>query len=380
MDRRILIATLLRERGPTGVQTHIGVVKRHLLTRNFGVSVATPFLNPRPAVYPVFAIRRLVETFNREAGVWWYHYWHYVFLKFALRGILRTSGPVVVYAQCPLSARAALETRIDPANQRVVMAVHFNISLADEWATEGRISPGGQLYRNIKSLEHNVLPRLDGILYVSHFMRATIERNVPAARSVRSAVIPNFIATPDLAASPDSIADLITVGTLDHRKNQAYLLRVLAAATARGRRFTLSVAGDGRDRVTLEKLARTLHVERQVRFLGIRNDIGRLLQSHRAYVHAALMENLSITIVEAMANGLPIFAPPVGGTPEIFSHNVEGMYWSLDDPAAGAEELIDVLDDRPRYAAMRHAARLRFSREFSTEAVADRLTEFLYQS
>ena len=374
---RVLIATLLSERGPTGVQTHICAVKQHLLARGIGVSVATPFLGPKWILYPVFAPRRLLDAVNAEAGVWWYRHWHYILLKLVLRTTLRACGPVVIYAQCPLSARAALETRVDAVNQHVIMAVHFNISHAEEWATERKISRGGRLYREIKSLEQDVLGRLDGLLYVSRFMRATIEQNVPAARAVRSAVIPNFIAEPDRGGSPESIADLITVGALNHRKNQAFLLRVLAAAAQRGRRFTLSVAGDGNARAALEKLARELGIEHQVHFLGFRRDVPRLLRGHRAYVHAAQLENLSITMIEALASGLPVFAAPVGGTPEIFSDNVEGVYWSLDDPAGGAEKLIALLEDGPRYASMRNAARLRFSREFSAEAVAGRLTEFL---
>jgi glycosyltransferase involved in cell wall biosynthesis len=377
MTCRIVIATLLHEHGPTGVQSHFGGVTEHLHGRGLDAAVATPFLGPRWAVYPVFGVRKILDRVSGSASVWWYRYWHFVFLRHVLRGMLRRSGPVVVYAQCPVSARAALEARRDASTQRVIMVVHFNVSQAAEWAGEGRISPGGWLYTHIRSLEEDVLPRLDGIVYVSQFMQSTIEQNVPAARAVRSAVIPNFVS--DLGPRQPGIitGDLITVGTLDHRKNQAYLLHVLAAAAARARRFTLNVVGDGSDRAGLGKLARQLGIEHQVQFLGYRTDARQLLARHRAYVHAARMENLSITLLEALESGLPVFAAPVGGTPEIFADNVEGVYWSLEDPDAGAVRLIEVLDDIPKYRAMQHAARARFARHFSTAAVADRLTNFL---
>jgi glycosyltransferase involved in cell wall biosynthesis len=90
------------------------------------------------------------------------------------------------------------------------------------------------------------------------------------------------------------------------------------------------------------------------------------------------MENLSITLLEALARRLPVFAAPVGGTSEIFSDGVEGVYWSLDDPVGGANKLIEVLEDKPRYARMQTAARLRVQEQFTIDAVGGRLTEFLW--
>ena len=51
----------------------------------------------------------------------------------ALRGLLEEGSNCVIYAQDPLAARAALRARRGPY-QRVVLAVHFRISQADEWA------------------------------------------------------------------------------------------------------------------------------------------------------------------------------------------------------------------------------------------------------
>jgi glycosyltransferase involved in cell wall biosynthesis len=117
---------------------------------------------------------------------------------------------------------------------------------------------------------------------------------------------------------PDFHGDLVSIGTLEPRKNQAYLLRVLAAINAQGRAYTLSLVGQGPDRKQLKDLARELGVAHQVRFLGYRGKAAHLLAGYRAYVHAATMENLSVTVIEALASELPVFAAPVGGIPEIF--------------------------------------------------------------
>lgn len=77
--RPIIFATLLREEGETGVQSHIGVFREYLTTRGKEVRVLTPFANPRPLVYPVFAVRRAIDPLCGPLSVWWYRYWHYHF-------------------------------------------------------------------------------------------------------------------------------------------------------------------------------------------------------------------------------------------------------------------------------------------------------------
>lgn len=375
----ILIATLMRGGGETGVQTHFRLLRDYLVAQGTEATIATPFMYSKWGTHPIFAVRKILDPLNGSASVWWYRFWHYLFLKQVLHARLREEHPIVVYAQCPLSALAALEARAD-ASQKVVMVVHFNISEAEEWAGKGRISRGGWLFRRILALERTVLPRLDAIVYVSRFMKQIVEQMVPDVRVVRSAVIPNFGSRLDTAPPPDVHGDLVSIGTLEPRKNQAYLIRVLAAIKSRGRTYTLSLIGEGPDRGHLEALARQLGVADQIRFLGYRDRAAQLLPGHRAYVHGAMIENLSVTVIEALASGLPVFAAPVGGIPEMLSDGVEGVYWSLDDPLDGANKVIELLENEPRYARMRAAASARFRDQFDINVVARRLSQFLCET
>ena len=59
------------------------------------------------------------------------------------------AGDCVIYAQCPLAARAALRARRG-SHQRVVMAVHFRISQADEWVNMKQIRRDGRVFRAIR--------------------------------------------------------------------------------------------------------------------------------------------------------------------------------------------------------------------------------------
>lgn len=374
---RVLIVTLLAEHGETGVQSHFNSFRVFLERSGYDVLTVTPFRISPVFVYPVFAARRIIDLLSGAASVWWYRYWHYFFLRLALRRALSDGRTAVIYAQCPLSAKAALEARRS-AHPPVVLAVHFNVSQADEWVQKGRLKTDGRLYRAIRGIEARVLPKLDGLVYVSRFMQAQLEQRIPTLREVRAAVIPNFHERETVTRPGAEIAgDLISIGTLEPRKNQRYLLNVLAHAARQGKRYTLTLVGDGPERTALERLARDLGIADLIQFAGFRPNAARLLPGHRVYVHGAVMETFGIVLAEAMGAGLPVMAPPVGGIPEVFRDGVEGRYWPLDDAAEGARRLVDLLEDRDLYLRMSAAAVHRFNEHYEMTKVAGRLRDFL---
>ncbi|TDW94238.1 MULTISPECIES: glycosyltransferase family 4 protein [Kribbella] len=374
LDTEIVMTMLMRRNGGSGVQTHVRTVGQYLDAATRPTSVVNPFSSKDPLLPPVFGARFAIRLFSPQASVWWYRYWHAYYLERALAAHLSGAGPAVVYAQCPVSAAVALRVR---TTQPVVMAAHFNLSQADEWAGKGDIDPSGTMFGAIRSFEEQVLTELDGIVYVSEFARSVLEERMPAIRNVPGIVIPNPVNIPLQGAGAAHTADLITVGAVEPRKNHRYLLEVLAAAARRGHRYTLSVVGDGPDRRALQGLAKALGLGDQVRFLGYQADPPSLMAGHRLYCHTATMENLPIALLEAMAGGLPVVAGAVGGIPEIVRPGQEGQFWPLDDAEAAAGVLIEVLEDPARLQAMSAAATVRAETEFSSEVVGKRLVSFL---
>lgn len=377
MPKKIVIATIMRPEGDTGVQTHCSTYVTYLREVSSQCELITPYSAPLWQVYPVFGFRKLVNFINGEASVWWYRYWHAVFLCMALRRILAPGEPCVAYAQCPLSADAALRARVS-SQQRVVMVVHFNISQADEWAGKGDISEGGRLFQEIRGFETEILPRLDGLVFVSEFMRRELVARIPAIASVPYRVVPNFLHDPDrfeVNTSPTS--DLVCIGTLEPRKNQRYALEIVAASKRIGRPLRLTLVGDGPNRGELEALCQQLDIVDQVNFSGYVKNAARLLSQHRACLHVALVENFPLTLVEALAYGVPIFAPAVGGVPEVFRDGEEGRFIPLDDADSAARLLIEWLDSEATMGKARIAARKRYLGCFEANNVAAKLTAFL---
>jgi glycosyltransferase involved in cell wall biosynthesis len=375
-DNRLIIATTLRERGITGVHTHFLQLIRYLQDRGDSIELVTPFSWGGPLINPVFGSRFLLEPFSGSAGVWWHRQWHEVFLYRALRRRLAAVDDCVIYAQCPPAARAALRAR-QGRHQRVVLAVHFRISQADEWADKGKIARGGGFFRAIRSLERAVVPAVDGMVYVSKWGQDSLVGWLPEASSVPSAVIPNFVVPQVVRPRPAQIGDLVSVANLDTVKNHRYLLRTLVAAKANGRVYTLDIYGEGPLRKELERDAESLGVRQQVRLQGFQPDVRDRLPGYRAYVHASYSESLPLAIIEAMAAGLPIVAGAAGGVAELLDDGVEGRLWPLDDPVRAAQLLIGLVDDEATRAAAAQAAAARFRRDFDVQVVGPRLRSFL---
>jgi glycosyltransferase involved in cell wall biosynthesis len=81
------------------------------------------------------------------------------------------------------------------------------------------------------------------------------------------------------------------------------------------------------------------------------------------------VETFGLTLVEAMAFGLPVIAPPVGGPVEIVTHGTDGYCIDSRDVAALREAVLKLADDPETYKAMARAARKR-AQDFSFEAYA----------
>ncbi len=373
-----MVASILRPEGTTGVHTHVRELQRACATRGIPVEVVTPFSIDRLLSAPVMGLRLVIDRLSGAASVAWYYHWHELFLRWGLRRRLSRVTGAVVYAQGPREARAALRARRDPG-QQVVMVVHYLTSQADEWVDKLCLRRGGLVFRHLRRVEATVIPRLDGIVYVSAAARTSLLEWLPAAAPVPSAVIYDFVRGDDAPRPAGPRRDLVTIGGLIEVKNHRYLLEVLAVAKRRGHAYTLDLVGEGPLRRTLEEAARRLDVEAQVRFLGARHDARRLLPGYRVYVHASYRESLSLAVIEAAAAGLPVVAADRGGVREVCDEQHGATFWPLDDPDRAAEVLVELMEDEESQRRAATASASRFRDAFDADVVAPRLLSFLFE-
>lgn len=160
-----------------------------------------------------------------------------------------------------------------------------------------------------------------------------------------------------------------TVGRLVPVKDQATLLDAVAILRNRGVRVTTVIAGDGPLRERLREKAVSLGIAADVRLLGHRSDVDRVLAALDVFVLSSVSEGLSNTILEAMATGVPVVATRVGGADELVVDGVTGTLISAGSPDGLATALEELLLDGVQREAMGTAARRRAESEFSLPTV-----------
>ncbi len=125
----------------------------------------------------------------------------------------------------------------------------------------------------------------------------------------------------------------------------------LLAATHRlqedGLDIVVLLAGDGERRTALEETSRTLGLGDRVRFLGIRADVARLLHASDVLVlpSRGVVETLPLSVIEAMAVGVPVVASRVGSVPELVSDGETGFLVPPADAVALADRLSHIFGD-----------------------------------
>lgn len=246
-----------------------------------------------------------------------------------------------------------------------------------------------RLARRIKRFEHAVALEVDALVFVSDFLAQELFAELPAARSKKWMVAPNFLpddwatraagstSTVSNEADDGPLRDLVNVGRLSKEKNQRFVLDVVAAARERGRRLTLTIVGSGSDEAALRAHCRALELDDQVEFAGASDDVAAVLRSHRVYVHGSRHETFGIVLIEAMSVGLPVFAAPVEGVKEVFRDQIEGRYIDLESPGDSAEILLAALDDPEWMRVTSAAAADRVASAFRASVVGPELVAFL---
>jgi glycosyltransferase involved in cell wall biosynthesis len=369
----LLVASLLPEQGNSGVQTHFRAVLRMASEKQYETSLAVPYQVNAWLQRISGLITRVTRHIDAELAVLCNRFFLGLFLSMRLRCHMNSldGRATVIYAQDPLSAKVALSLKRAGYQFRLVAVFHFNISEAYEFQLNGLAREGGRLWDELMHTERQILPELDQLIFVSNYMSRVVLSRHPGIDVPPCKIIPNFsddVTAPKLNGA--ELGDLISIGTLEARKNQGYLIHIIAEAKRLGYHYRLTIVGDGPKRKEWEAVAGRLNVSELVSFIGYQADAANLLSSHRAYVHAARMENLPISLLEAMSCGLPVFAPPTGGIPEIFTHGAEGFLWPLDDATACAHALISTLENQANWTEMSRKARERYVTNFSRDVLS----------
>lgn len=276
-------------------------------------------------------------------------------LRGALRRALRGRLPEVLHTHnvSPLVAAAlALPRR---ARVRLVHTKH------------GRARSGSRAGR---WLTRWAAHRADAIVAVSRdaLDRAVRLEGYPAGRTT---LVHNGIDAEAIAARSGPWGTrVVTVARLEPVKALDVLIRAVAHARAAGIAISLTVVGDGSERAALEHLRDELGLRAHVAFAGWTDDVQQHLRHADLFAMSSKSEGHSLTLLEAMAAGLPVVATAVGGNPEVVEHGVTGLLVPRGDPVALGDAICEILADPERAARMGEAGHQRVADRFSLDAMA----------
>lgn len=243
--------------------------------------------------------------------------------------------------------------------------------------------PGRSFLSRLAALRENAQ------IGVSHAVRASHVRagRIPPARfvTVWNGIDDARVGVPDdaravrreLGVSEDEMVCL-SVGSLTFQKNHWSLLEAAQKVLSSGISARFLIVGAGPLELELKERARELGVADRVLFLGERGDVPRILSAADIFVLASSWEGLPITVLEAMAAGVPCVATAVGGVPEAIDNGVNGYLVAPDEPHALARAIVRLASDASARKTMAKRARRTYESAFTAEQMA-RQTEALYE-
>jgi glycosyltransferase involved in cell wall biosynthesis len=278
-----------------------------------------------------------VEVLGRQSGVDWRCAWR-------LARLLRRERVDLVHAHQYTPFFYALLARLLYRRPPVLFMEH------------GRHQPD---YRRPKRVLANrlLLERRDRVVGVGQAVRQALidHEGIPAPR-VR--VIYNGIDTAGLAnghhdraavrrelgAGPGDFVILL-VARLDYLKDHATAVRTVARVARQRPDVRLVLVGEGPERAKIEELVGRHQLAANVRFLGLRKDVGRLLKGADLFLLTSVSEGIPLTVIEAMAAGLPVVATRVGGLSEVVEDGETGRLAPSGDDAALADAVLRLAGD-----------------------------------
>jgi glycosyltransferase involved in cell wall biosynthesis len=267
--------------------------------------------------------------------------------------LFRRERPDIVHAN---SSKAGVVGRLAALIARAPITV-FTVH---GWAFRNTPGPAAKLYL---LLERVLRSATSLVICVSNVDRELGIR-ARACRADRTVVIWNAV---DVAAAPQArpstrsgsgSVQAVTVGRL-HCPPKDFPTLFKAIARLDSELLHLDVVGDGPHRDLLESERTHLGLERVVEFLGSRGDVPSILATADLFVLATTYESLPISIIEAMAAGLPVIATDVGGVGELVLDGETGLLVPPRDPDALAAAIGRLTSDTALRQRMGAASRQR---------------------
>lgn len=165
---------------------------------------------------------------------------------------------------------------------------------------------------------------------------------------------------------------IISVGELNKNKNHQVIL--WAIAKLRNEKIKYVLCGQGPLATKLRKLSNELGIENQVKFLGFRKDIPELMNVADLFAFPSFREGLSLSLMEAMASGLPVLCSKIRGNTDLIEDGKGGYLVKPSKPLELSDKINNLFKDRKIGTSFADYNR-DYINEFSITNVIDKISQ-----
>jgi glycosyltransferase involved in cell wall biosynthesis len=272
-----------------------------------------------------------------------------------------------------------IQSHMGPANQLavavgklsgipVLLTVHTPAAFVDK-----RSPWDMRVYYN-KAVNQFVYRAADRILVVSQEIKEIIQQNF-GIKDNKLLLLKNGIVCDDNASNtldfqkefPCSANKLkiFAAGRLVSLKSFDILVRTIGEVINQGLNdLLLLIAGEGEERMRLEKLIQDLQMGDCVKLLGLRHDVMALMNASDIFVMPSRYEGVSLAMIEAMACGLPIIASDARGLKDCIMNEQNGLLFPVGDHKALAKCILRLANNKELRGRLSLGARKSFETEY----------------
>ncbi|MCT3200131.1 glycosyltransferase family 4 protein [Limosilactobacillus reuteri] len=264
-------------------------------------------------VLVVDSVKRNISPFNDIKSI------------FKIRKIIKKINPDIIHLH---SSKAGVIGRLacyKLKNVQVIFTVHG-------WSfTDGIPS---KMKKNLyKIIEKCVAPLTDYFICVSEYDKNLgLRDNILKHKENNYSVIHNGTRISQrkrVLDNRNNKLNLIMTARFSSQKNQRALIK--AVSNLDQNKYKLSFIGNGPTEKECKNLCKELNLTTSVDFLGFKDNVGDYLDKNDIFVLSSYYEGLPISIIEAMAHGLPVIASNVGGNSELVENKINGFLVNDED-------------------------------------------------
>lgn len=169
---------------------------------------------------------------------------------------------------------------------------------------------------------------------------------------------------------------VLSIGELIQRKNHETALKAIAKVDNTD--ILYLICGGGELESYLKELSQTLRIEDKVRFLGFRNDISEICMASDLFLFPSYQEGLPVSVIEAMASGLPIVCSAIRGNTDLIENGKGGYLVEPDD----VNGFVDAITKLIKNVALREEMSVynkASSVEFDIESVKEEMSKIYFK-